>query len=242
MALRDGGADSLAPRVVGGAPLCVTDTPAARARWPALRSLAMLSSAPTVRRATAADVPALARALTRAFHDDPIAVWSCPSPRLRPHVLERFYRTRLSQLVPGQEVWTEPARDGAAMWAPPGRWRTTTREDLELARSMLSPRLLWRLPLVVYGFTGVLEHRHPRLPLHWYLAILGTEPAAQGRGIGSALLRPVLDRCDEDGVGAYLESSKERNLAYYARHGFRVTHELRLPHGPRVWSMWRDPR
>ena len=72
--------------------------------------------------------------------------------------------------------------------------------------------------------------------------MLGTDPAAQGRGIGSALLGAVLRTCDEDGVPAYLESSKERNLAYYARHGFRVREELDLPRGPRVWLMWRDPR
>jgi ribosomal protein S18 acetylase RimI-like enzyme len=75
-----------------------------------------------------------------------------------------------------------------------------------------------------------------------YLSVLGTDPAAQGRGIGSALLAPVLRQCDEDGVPAYLESSKERNVAFYARHGFRVREELALPRGPQMWLMWRDPR
>ena len=75
-----------------------------------------------------------------------------------------------------------------------------------------------------------------------YLSIIGTDPAAQGRGVGSALLEPVLRQCDEDGIPAYLESSKERNVAYYARHGFRVRDELTLPRGPRMWLMWREPR
>ena len=72
--------------------------------------------------------------------------------------------------------------------------------------------------------------------------MLGTDPAAQGRGLGSAVLRPVLEQCDRDGVGAFLESSKERNIDFYARHGFRVTSEIRLPRGPLMWQMWRDPR
>jgi GNAT superfamily N-acetyltransferase len=88
----------------------------------------------------------------------------------------------------------------------------------------------------------VLEGHHPAAP-HWYLQVLGTEPAEHGRGIGSALMAPVLERCDDEGVPAYLESSKERNIPYYERHGFRVTGELDLPKGgPPVWPMWRDPQ
>lgn len=194
-----------------------------------------------VRRATADDVPELARTLARAFHDDPIACWSCKPDRLRLRMLERFYAIRLRQVLRHDEVWVEEGLAGGALWLPPDRWRTTPREDAELARCQLHPRMLPRLPMVAWGFTGI-ERRHPPSPSHWYLAILGTDPAAQGRGIGSALLRAVLDRCDEDGVAAYLESSKEANIAFYARHGFRVTEEVRLPRGPQAWLMWREPR
>lgn len=201
----------------------------------------MTSAAAAPRRARAADVPALARVLASAFEDDPIARWACPPDHLRPRMLERFYAVRLRQLLRHDEVWADPALGGGALWLPPDAWRTTPAEDLELARAMLHPRLLARLPLVVHGLTGI-ERRHPPTPPHWYLAVLGTDPAEQGRGIGSAVMRPVLDRCDEDGVGAYLESSKERNIAFYARHGFRVTRTARLPRGPRAWLMWREPR
>ena len=193
------------------------------------------------RRASPADLAALTRMLTRAFADDPVARWACPPAAARPRMLERFHAVRLRQLLREDEVWTDPGCSAAALWAPPQRWRTTLRDDLALARGMLSPRLLRRMPLVVHGMTGI-ERRHPPTPPHWYLAILGTAPEAQGRGLGSSVLAPVIERCDEDGVGAYLESSKERNVAFYARHGFRVTRELRLPRGPRIWAMWRDPR
>ena len=56
------------------------------------------------------------------------------------------------------------------------------------------------------------------------------------------MMAPMLEGCDRDGVGAYLESSREENIDFYARHGFRVTGERRLPRGPRLWPMWRDPR
>ncbi len=200
-----------------------------------------VSTAATVRRATAADVPALAAMLARAFFDDPVAIWSCHPDVLRPAVLERFNGARVSHLLGDQEVWTTPDGSSAALWAPPQRWKTTPRQDLELSRCILHPRLLVRAPVIVAGLLGI-ERRHPRTPPHWYLAVLGTDPVAQGQGLGSAVLAPVLEQCDRDGVGAYLESSKERNIAFYARHGFRVTARHRLPRGPSVWAMWRDPR
>src|SRR5213078_4575676 len=76
------------------------------------------------------------------------------------------------------------------------------------------------------------------LPDRWRMTAreaLGTDPPRQGEGIGSALLAPVLELCDRDHVPAYLESSKEQNVAFYSRHGFRVTDELHLPKGPPVW-------
>ncbi|MBJ7353788.1 MAG: GNAT family N-acetyltransferase [Thermoleophilaceae bacterium] len=198
------------------------------------------------RLATAADVPQLARALARAFADDPVAAWSCPPASLRPYVLERFHGARLRQLLDRGEVWTTDELASAALWAQPGEWKTTAREDLELAsalfqrRSLARPSVLMRSPMVGIGLTSV-ERKHPAQPQHWYLAVVGTDPAAQGRGLGSKVLSPILEQCDRDGVAAYLESSKETNLDYYARHGFRVTQEHRLPRGPTVWAMWRDP-
>jgi ribosomal protein S18 acetylase RimI-like enzyme len=157
-------------------------------------------------------------------------------------VLERVFTARLRHLLPHGESWTVDGLESAALWAPPGEWKTTPRQDMELSSALLHPRLVWRLPLVLAGLLRI-QAQHPADPPHWYLAVLGTEPAAQGQGLASAALAPVLERCDRDGVAAYLESSKESNIAFYARHGFRVAAEHDLPRGgPRVWSMWREPR
>jgi GNAT superfamily N-acetyltransferase len=194
-----------------------------------------------IRRATSADVPALARMLARAFLDDPVASWAWRPERLRLGALERFQAVRLRQLLAGEEVWTNDELTCAALWAPPGRWHSSLRETAELVPSFLHPRLLMRMPMVALGWEK-LERAHPHKPPHVYLALLGTEPDAQGRGLGSAVLAPVLEQCDSDGVGAYLESSKKRNIDFYARHGFRVLGEIQLVRGPTMWKMWRDPR
>jgi ribosomal protein S18 acetylase RimI-like enzyme len=88
----------------------------------------------------------------------------------------------------------------------------------------------------------LIETKHPRQP-HWYLATLGTAVDLQGKGVGSALMAPVTEHCDKEGLPAYLESSKERNVPFYRRHGFEVVKEVRLPNdGPLIWTMWRDPK
>lgn len=173
--------------------------------------------------------------------DDPVSEWACPPESLRQRMLRRFFAAMLRAKLPAGFVHTDDARSGAALWAPPGTWRITAAQGLRIAASFTHPRLWSRGPLVSRGLLGV-ERRHPPTPPHFYLAVLGVAPGAQGRGLGSRLMQPVLELCDADGVPAYLESSKESNIAFYSRHGFRVTREITLPRGPTMWAMWREPR
>jgi ribosomal protein S18 acetylase RimI-like enzyme len=88
-----------------------------------------------------------------------------------------------------------------------------------------------------------IENSHPKDRPHWYLEFLGTEPARQGQGMGSSLLRPILALCDRDGLGAYLESSTDRSQALYERHGFEVVELFNMPGGgPEIRRMWREPQ
>lgn len=192
-----------------------------------------------VRKATTEDLPALTGALSRAFHDDPVMEWLFPDPRRRPRWTRAFFGTRARQLLDQEEVWVTAESSGAALWALPDRWKLSLRETLDMM-ARISMGVGRR---TVRGLRGLslIEERHPHEP-HYYLAVLGVDPSAQGGGLGSALMAPVLRSCDEDGIAAYLESSKERNIAFYARHGFRVIEEVRMPKGPPIWLMWRDPR
>ena len=117
------------------------------------------------------------------------------------------------------------------------RWAGTPTRRLGLTTTRL---IGLRVMMCAQGLLYFASH-HPK-ERHWYLQMLGTEPASQSRGLGSAILGPVLDRCDREGERVYLESSKERNIPFYARHGFEVTQEIQVPRGPVVWAMWREPR
>jgi ribosomal protein S18 acetylase RimI-like enzyme len=194
-----------------------------------------------VRELTAADIPRIATALARAFEDDPVLSWIFRSESDRLNRLESAFALYLRRIwLPHQACYGTDRLFGAALWLPPGKWHLSPWQQLRLLPSMLavSTRDLPRLVSVLQ----LIEKKHPREPPHFYLAVLGVEPEFQGRGFGGALMQPVLERCDREGVPAYLESSKRRNIVLYERHGFRVVEELRVPRGgPPIWPMWRDP-
>jgi ribosomal protein S18 acetylase RimI-like enzyme len=75
-----------------------------------------------------------------------------------------------------------------------------------------------------------------------YVAMIGVEPNAQVRGLGGALLRHAVARCDEEGALAYLESSNPRNISLYLRAGVEIMGEIRVGKGPLVTPMLRRPR
>jgi GNAT superfamily N-acetyltransferase len=191
-----------------------------------------------VRPARREDFGPLAEVLARAFYDDPVTAWFYPDAARRLRHGRRFFAIRLRQLAGHGLIFTDDEHSGAALWAPPGHWREDFRQSLRML-----PMLPVLLPHIVRSTHAVreIERRHPAAP-HYYLSVVGIDPDKQGGGIGSALLQPMLHRCDETGAAAYLESSKESNLPFYTRHGFAVKECIELPEGgPPLWLMWREP-
>jgi GNAT superfamily N-acetyltransferase len=201
---------------------------------------AAANQAATVKRATEEDVPAMCRALALAFYDDPVAAWFMPDDQRRLRTLERGFEFVIRKMyLPHGECYTTDGLVGGALWNPPGTWRVGPLRQLLLLPGMI--RVYRRgTPRALRGF-DLIAREHPHERDHWYLPFMGVDPNWQGRGLGTALLRPVLDRCDEDGTPAYLESSTARNRACYLRQGFEDAGILRFPDGPEMTKMWREP-
>lgn len=199
-----------------------------------------------VREATTADVATIAKTLARAFVSDPVAAYIFPGASRRESRLRRFFALQLRHnYLRRGEVYTVP--DGsasgcsaAALWLPPDP--AGLGPVHAIAHAPLIPLLAG---IGTFASTRrlslMLVTHHPRIP-HYYLGTIGTDPALQGRGAGSALLAHVLDRCDAERLPAYLECSKLENVAFYADHGFVVSQQVVAPGmGPKLWLMWREP-
>ena len=197
---------------------------------------------PDVREAAEEDHEAAAEALALAFVDDPGWAHLLPDERSRAERLLAFFNAEIANLVPEwRRIWVTGDGSGAAIWAPPGRWRVpfsrTMRPSAQMAKVFGT-----RLPLATWTLLRI-EGRHPSSPEHWYLHYLGVEPRCQGRGLGGALLAPVLAACDREAIPAHLEASTERSRMLYERNGFDLTDSFNLPlGGPPVRGMWRRPQ
>ncbi len=189
-----------------------------------------------VREARRGELRRISFMLGRAFEDDPVAEFLFPDPAVRVLCVARFYRAVVPDLIAHGVLHVDSELRCAAVWQAP-------------APPIPGPlRAVWLATRMLFGLRGalgraqevgaVLQRAHPVEP-HWYLGILGTDPPQQGRGLGSAVLAPILRRCDEQKQIAYLESSKRENIAFYERHGFAVVEEIQIPAGPVLWSMRR---
>jgi ribosomal protein S18 acetylase RimI-like enzyme len=195
-------------------------------------------AAPEIGALRPAETGAAAQVLARAFRDNPmnLAVIASADPgrRLRSNLCGA--RATLEGARERGDVWAARARGrvlGVLVGAPPGAW------PLPPPSAAARLRALWVQGRRVTRRWGVvfeaLAELHPPGP-HWYLGSLGVEPAAQGRGIGTALLRHWLRRVG--GAPAYLETDLRRNLAFYEREGFRVVQRAEVLRVP-VWCLER---
>jgi ribosomal protein S18 acetylase RimI-like enzyme len=193
-----------------------------------------------------AQVRLTAEALARAFDDSPIVRYLIPKDRPRLIGMRAMFISGLLDAYHHGEAWVATDDDtivGAGIWLPPGAFPPTTGRQMRQLLHLIAvaPVAPMALPRSLRYLRRV-EAAHPH-DEHWYLATLGVDPEHQGRGHGNRLLEAVLPKVDAAGLPTYLETDKERNLAYYRRFGFEEVEQLHPVEGaPPSWTMWRDPR
>ena len=191
------------------------------------------------------DLRHAAASLARAFQDDPLQAHVFPDPAERAARSPAHFAPLLEYGLRFGTVFTtagQPA--GAAVWLPPGRTQITEERAAEAGLDKL-PELLGAEPANrFFAALSMVEPYHSTdVPAdHWYVLVIGVEPAGQGRGLGRALLAPMLKQAERDGLPCYLETAQPRNVGFYQHLGFRVLREVTAPEsGLRLWTFRRDP-
>jgi ribosomal protein S18 acetylase RimI-like enzyme len=192
-----------------------------------------------IRTAGEGDRELVMRLLDAAFQDDPVSGWVFPGDEHRrtthPGLMAAFTDVVLA------EGWIDLTEDGTAcaLWlSVPADAHEADDDGPALLREAVDPDNE-RVELIGRLTAGI----HPVGRAHEYLWMIAVSPERQGEGLGTALITSVLDRCDREGLPAYLEASNARSRALYERLGFKLRERpLDLPDGPQMWPMWREPR
>jgi ribosomal protein S18 acetylase RimI-like enzyme len=162
------------------------------------------------------DREAVIAVLTLAFSTDPIARWTFPAPATHLKVWPEMVRAFGDEGFAQGAAHLAAGGAAAAIWLPPD-----VHPDMDRLTSLVERHAPDERQEDLERVFAQMERYHPSEPC-WYLPMIGVDPACQGQGYGSALLRYALEQCDRDGVPAYLESSNPRNIPLYQRHGFEI--------------------
>lgn len=190
-------------------------------------------SNPTAIVTGAADVDRLTAPLVLAFASDPVVRWLLPGPQEYLRHFPTIVQLHARRVVAHGGAFHTPDFRSAALWYPPGSHVDGAAVAELLARAVAPERLDQMMAL--FASTG--QHK-PAGP-HWYLRQIGVDPAMQGKGHGSSLLRHALGLCDRAGLPAYLEASSAANRKLYERFGFAAMAELQVRDSPSLWPMTR---
>jgi ribosomal protein S18 acetylase RimI-like enzyme len=207
------------------------------------RLAARKRAAAAPRLADVGDRDTVARVLSEAFADDPVANYFLRQDEKRAAARFDFFALISEIGIAAGRVWlaeNDGAPLAASIWAPPpGIVKTTWLQEARMIPRFVACAGLSRVARLM-RLREVMDAHHPKAA-HWYLFFLGVAKDAQGQGLGSALLQANLAHVDEDGACAYLENSNARNMGLYQRAGFEVRAELTPePQGPLLWAMWRN--
>ena len=178
----------------------------------------------------------LAQMLARAFAHEPLHCWLFPAEDRREQRALKLFRCELGNMARDGVVYSDTERRCAALWCEPGKPQGGSWSQGLILFTLV--RVLGRRTRKVLHELDAVSQARPREP-HWYLSVIGTDPAVQGRGLASAVMRHSLQICDQDGAGAWLETASPGLSQYYSRFGFTERHRIRLPQGPVIVGMWR---
>ena len=190
----------------------------------------------TIKIAQVSDEAGAIDALTLAFSIDPMVRWSLPDPAKYLTIFPLIARAFGGNSFEVGTAYIANGFSGTALWLPPG---IGSDED-SLAR-LFDENVGDDVKEDIPSIFEQMEKFHPTEP-HWYLPMIGVDPAYQGAGLGSALMTEALKAVDRDGLIAYLESSNPRNISLYERHGFEVIGEIQSGSSPVLRPMLRKAR
>jgi ribosomal protein S18 acetylase RimI-like enzyme len=190
---------------------------------------------PTIQTVALSNADQAISTVVLAFSTDPAARWLYPDPHQYLLNFPSFVRTFAGKAFEYNSAYHINAYAGAALWLPPD-----AHPDENALIALLQRTIAEKNQENVFACLEQMGGYHPT-EAHWYLPMIGVDPAHQHQGYGSALLQHALLACDRDHKLAYLESSSPKNIPLYERHGFELVGTIQVGKSPPIFPMLRRP-
>lgn len=185
-----------------------------------------------------------AEVVASAFFNYPMMTYYIPNADKRKRWLPLYMEKTLNCAMRYGEVLVTSDLAGVMFTLPPGHTRVTDGEYIQNGFLPVLLALGYRYFEKSDQCEKFVADTHERLLNgrdHYYLWGLVTDPNAQRKGVGSALLKVLTDRADAENMPVYLETHDQSNVAYYERFGFTLIHTDKIPkHGLDIWCMLRE--
>lgn len=192
---------------------------------------------PSIQAAQDSEREQIIQLITLGFVADPVGRWIWPDAHAYMENMPRFVAAFGGRAFEHGTADHAGTYQAAALWLPPG-----VEPDVESMGALLEASISSEIANDMQSVLEQMDRYHPHEQPCWYLPLIAADPAYMGRGLGSALMKHALRRCDESGQIAYLESSNPRNISLYERHGFEVIGKIQAGSSPVMHPMVRQPQ
>lgn len=191
------------------------------------------------------DLPTLAKIAADAYRDYPLHNWFTKG-KYDKKASELIMQISLKTMTEDAVIYADSQEmNGFAVWLPLGFTGSKTFPFLFSG----GLRLILHSGLGIIGRLLTYENYAMNLKkeftdnVDWYLYNLSVKKDAQGKGIASKLLRPMLSFCDDENMVSYLETNKQSNVGLYEHYGFELLKQEIIPKSDVThYAMVRKPQ
>lgn len=185
------------------------------------------------------------KVLAASFFDYPMFTFYFPDIIRRERYLPWYFQNVLNTANSFGEVFVAEGVSGVVFFLKPEHPKITIWEYIQNG-FLMTPLILglrnFARSIECEQFVDDMREQLMGGRPHIYLWGLAVDPGKTKKGIGSTLIRFVLEKADREGVPAYLETHDEKNVPYYQNHGFDLVQSAIIPkHNLQFWCLLREP-